>query len=124
MKARALFALLIVISMLITSVGFAADDGPLFHRNVSRTPHQMTGASAMSSMWLYVPAQNPALTAIETASGELEYLVGDCTYNPDSLSPSADGTCSVAYTRPEVKPLIITYNDGVGEEELGTGAGS
>ena len=52
MKAKTIFAILIVLSMLITSVGFAADDGPLFTRNISQTPEQMTGASQMSSMWL------------------------------------------------------------------------
>lgn len=105
---RAFFALVLV--ALTTSVVFAADDGPLFTRNISRTPEQMTGASAMSTMWLYVPAQDTQGEPPDTASGELEYYAGDCT-NQDT------STCDLIYTRAEAKPLIITYNDGVGEEE-------
>ncbi|NIV38295.1 MAG: hypothetical protein GWN58_55415, partial [Anaerolineae bacterium] len=116
MKVKTLFAILIVASMLVTSLSFAADDGPLFTRNISRTPEQMTGASAMSTMWLYVPAQDTQGEPPDTASGELEYYAGDCT-NTDTSG------CELIYTRPEAKPLIVTYNDGVGDAHLGTGAG-
>ncbi|MFN2165609.1 MAG: choice-of-anchor O protein, partial [Anaerolineae bacterium] len=118
MKARALFAILIVISMLITGLSFAADDGPVFTRNVSRTPEEMTGASQMSTFWLYVPAQDTQGEPPDTDSGELEYYAGDCN-NQDTSA------CDLVYTRPEAKPLIVTYNDGMGgaEADLATGAG-
>jgi hypothetical protein len=123
MKLRSLFLALVVLSMLV-SPALAADDGPLFQRNTSRTPETMTGASALSVMSLYVPAQDTQGEPPDTTSGELEYYVGDCT-NQD-----ASTACTLAYTRPEAKPLIVTYNDGieVEEEALGdvgimTGAG-
>jgi len=111
-------ALFVIVTAGIT---FAADDGPLFTRNISRTPETMTGASQMSTMWLYVPAQDTQGEPPDTASGELEYYAGDCT-NQDT------STCELVYTRPEAKPLIITYNDGVipdTPEDVGimTGAG-
>jgi len=99
-----------VLIALVTGGVFAADDGPLFTRNISRTPDQMTGASQLSTMWLYVPAQNTQGEPPDTENGELEYYVGDCT-NQDTSN------CTLAYTRPEAKPLIATYNDGVGEVE-------
>jgi hypothetical protein len=40
----------------------------------------------------------------------LEYYAGDCS-NQDT------STCELIYTRPEAKPLVATYNDGI-EEEL------
>ncbi|HBX71036.1 MAG TPA: hypothetical protein DEH25_17085, partial [Chloroflexi bacterium] len=108
--------------IVIFGAALAADDGPIFNRNISRTPDTMTGASAMSVMPLYVPAQNTQGEPPDTTSGELEYYVGDCT-NQDT------STCTLAYTRPEAKPLIATYNDGIEFEELNdmlgiqTGAG-
>jgi hypothetical protein len=119
MKVKRLFAILIVVSMLLTSLSFAADDGPLFTRNISRTPGTMTGASSMSVMSLYVPAQDPqgeCADSNDDGTCGLDYYAGDCT-NQDT------STCDLIYTRTEAKPLIITYNDGVGEADLGTGAG-
>jgi hypothetical protein len=106
-------ALALLVVMLASTITFAADDGPLSMRNLSRTPDTMTGASQMSTMWLYVPAQDTQGEPPDTTSGELEYYAGDCT-NQD---PSA---CTLIYTRSEAKPLIATYNDGI-EEEIGSG---
>ena len=123
MKAKTIFAILIVISMLITSLSFAdilpeestlpyADDGPFYHRNLSRTPDNLTMGSQMSVMHLYVPTQN--------TTGELgiavEYLAGDCT----AADPAG---CEVVDTLYEAKPLVVTYEDGIEEVELGTGTG-
>ena len=99
----------------------AADDGPLFGRNISRTPETMTAASSMSTMWLYVPAQDTQGEPPATDSGELEYYAGDCN-NQDTSN------CTLAYSRTEAKPLIITYNDGLESElnetlGIATGAG-
>lgn len=97
--------------ILVFGLVSAADDGPLFTRNISRTPDTMTGASQMSIMPLYVPAQDPQGDPPDTASGEIEYYAGDCN-NKDT------STCSLVYTRPEAKPIIATYNDGIEDEEL------
>jgi hypothetical protein len=101
---------------MFAGVALAADDGPLFRRNISRTPETMTGASAMSTMWLYVPAQDTQGEPPDSDSGELEYYAGDCT-NQDTSG------CELVYTRPEAKPLIVTYNDGIAPEEIMTDAG-
>ena len=101
--------LVLTLAVLITNLVIAADDGPLFKRNISRTPYTMTGASQMSVMPLYVPAQDTQGEPPDTTSGELEYYAGDCT-NQDTEN------CTLVYTRPEAKPLIITYNDGIVEE--------
>ncbi|MGD8791033.1 MAG: choice-of-anchor O protein [Anaerolineae bacterium] len=121
MKRKSLLLSLLVI-VLVSSLTFAADDGPHYQRNVSRTPDTMTGASQMSVMHLYVPAQDTQGEPPDTDSGQLEYYAGDCN-NQDTSN------CSLAYTRPEAKPIIATYNDGIEEEEplagfaIQTGAG-
>jgi len=122
MKLKSL-SLVLVAVIVLSSVALAADDGPLFTRNLSRTPETMTGASSMSTMWLYVPAQNTQGELPDTASGELEYYAGDCT-NQDT------STCELIYTRPEAKPLIAVYNDGIDLDaappsgfQIDTGAG-
>ncbi len=108
-KKHWLIFLILAIALLAITV-YAADDGPLFRRNISRTPETMTGASQMSVMHLYVPAQDPQGEPPDTDSGELEYYVGDCT-NQDTTN------CTLAYTRSEAKPLFATYNDGIEDEE-------
>jgi hypothetical protein len=113
MKLRSLFLALVVLSMLV-GPALAADDGPLFTRNLSRTPDTMTGASQMSTFWLYVPAQDTQGEPPDTDSGELEYYAGDCN-NQDT------STCEQIYTRTEAKPLIATYNDGIEVEEEAQG---
>jgi hypothetical protein len=114
MKFKMTVLLTIVVVLAAAGLANAADDGPLFTRNISRTPETMTGASAMSTMWLYVPAQDTQGEPPDTASGELEYYAGDCN-NQDTSA------CTLAYTRPEAKPLIITYNDGIEVEEAAAG---
>ncbi|MFC1996548.1 choice-of-anchor O protein [Chloroflexota bacterium] len=103
-----------LIAIVTAGLTLAADDGPLFRRNISGTPNTMTGASSMNYMSLYVPAQDTQGEPPETTSGELEYYAGDCT-NQDTSG------CDLVYTRPEAKPLIITYNDGMIEETLPAG---
>jgi hypothetical protein len=121
MKRKTL-SLALLIVLLASSFAFAADDGPLFQKNISRTPETMTGASQMSTMWLYVPAQDTQGEPPDTTSGELEYYAGDCTNQTTE-------NCTLIYTRPETKPLIATYNDGIEVEEpdggfsIMTGAG-
>jgi hypothetical protein len=121
MKRKSLLLALMVVA-LVSSFTFAADNGPHYERNISRTPDTMTGASQMSIMHLYVPAQNTQGEPPETTSGEVEYYVGDCN-NQDLTN------CTLAYTRPEARPLFATYNDGIEEEEpiagfgIQTGAG-
>jgi len=108
-KKHWIIFVLLAIALIALGVS-AADDGPLFTRNISRTPDTMTGASQMSVMSLYVPAQDTQGEPPDTEFGELEYYVGDCT-NSD---PSG---CDVAYTRPEAKPLLVSYNDGIEHED-------
>jgi hypothetical protein len=110
MKIKRLLYLVLLV-VFATSISFvsAADDGPLFRRNISRTPEQETGAAALSMMPFYVEAQN--------TQGELtpiDYLVGE-----DSTS------ATVLYTRDNARPLFVSYNDGVEapESELRTGTG-
>jgi len=100
-------------------VVLAHDDGPLFTRNISRTPDTMTGASQMSVFSLYVPAQDTQGVPPDTDSGELEYYVGDTTVGCTYGDPTG---CEIAYTRPEARPILATYNDGI-EEELETQGG-
>ena len=82
MKNKKLITTLVLaalVAVLAVGVVLAADDGPLFTRNISRTPETMTGASQMSVMSLYVPAQDTQGEPPDTTSGELEYYAGDCT---------------------------------------------
>lgn len=91
----------VALSLILSGgLGFAADDGPLFQRNISGTPELHSEHAALDIMPLYVPAQN-------TAGGlvEIEYPVGDCT------SQDTSG-CIIKYTRLEAKPLVATYLDG------------
>lgn len=104
----------VILAIALIALGVsAADDGPLFTRNISRTPDTMTGASQMSVMSLYVAAQDTQGDPPTDDEGnviDLEYYVGDCT-NQDTEG------CTLAYTRPEAKPLFATYNDGIKHEE-------
>jgi hypothetical protein len=119
MKLKALLFCVVLIAVVVGMTS-AHDDGPVFRRNISRTPLRMTGASQISTMTLYVPAQDPQGDPPDTTSGELEYYAGDCN-NQDTSS------CDLVYTRPEAKPLVATYNDGMideiipGGEERGSG---
>jgi len=126
-KVLTISILVVLSALLVTGLALAADDGPLFTRNLSRTPETLTGASAMSTMWLYVPAQDtegepPVSEDGRVPDGELGYFAGDCK-NTDTSA------CELIYSRAEAKPLIVTYNDGIEDEELNavlgidTGAG-
>ena len=59
-KKRILYLSLIAAFAIILLAGtaLAADDGPLFTAQHLRTPDTMTGASQISTMRLYVPAQD------------------------------------------------------------------
>ena len=107
MKVKYFLYILLVVSLVIilSSISFAADDGPLFTRNISRTPDTMTGGSQLSIMPLYIPAQNTQGEPVE-----IEYLAGECT-NQDP------GGCEVVNTMTEAKPLFATYNDGIETED-------
>ena len=62
MKNKKLITTLVLaalVAVLAVGVVLAHDDGPLFTRNLSRTPETISGAAALSTFWLYVPAQDP-----------------------------------------------------------------
>jgi len=103
-KIRSLF-LIVMLVALATGGAFAADDGPLFQRNLSKTPDTPTMGSQISVMPLYVPAQNTQGELVE-----IEYLAGDCT-NQDP------GGCEVVNTMTEAKPLVATFEDGIVPQE-------
>jgi len=114
MKAKIILAILIVLSMLITSVGFAQDeppipdlvlseDGMMFRRNVPKTPEQETERANINHMSFYVPAQS--------SSGELLEGIDYCL---------TDGT-TLADTRAYAKPLVAVYIDSLEEVHLGSG---
>ena len=113
MKVKTIFAILIVLSMLITSVGFAqdddvvvrAEDGAMFRKNVSKTPALETERANLNHMSFYVPVQS----SDGTVGVSIEYL---------------DANSVVVETRDYAKPLVSVYIDSLEhEEELGSGAG-
>ena len=113
-KTITILGVVALILIITAGITLAADDGPIFKRNISRTPNTMTGASQMSSMWLYVPAQNTQGECADSNNDGtcgIDYLAGDCT-NQDPTG------CDLVYTRTETKPLFVTYNDGMIEEVL------
>ena len=96
-----ILSLLITFSMLFGSV--LADDGPMFRRNVPKTPDQESERANINHMAFYVPAQN--------SQGE---LVSIDYY-------SADDTVNAVDTRDFAKPLVSVYIDAlpeVHEEEV------
>ena len=112
MKARIILAILIVLSMLITSVGFA-DDGAMFVKNVSGTPDQETERANINHMAFYVPMQNAngrVLTEEDMATQYFVDYVGD------------DTAKSLVGTRLYAKPLVSVYIDDL-EEEVHLGSG-
>jgi hypothetical protein len=90
---RFLPTIVVLMGLLMTSGFVAADDGPIFRKNVSNTPDLETEHAAIRMLPLYVPAQASDGTLLEG----IDY------YN-------ADGT--LVETRYEVRPLIAHYNDG------------
>ncbi len=120
MKVKRTYLITLVLLLLLGGIMIAtlqaADDGPLFTRNISRTPDTMTGASQLSVFSLYVPAQDtqgdpPESDDSRVPDGELGYFAGDCN-NQDTSG------CELIYSRPEARPLLSTYNDGIENEEL------
>jgi len=73
-----------------------ADDGPIFRRDISKTPDLETAHAAMRMLPLYVPAQ--------LSTGELD---------PDGIEYYNDeATPQLIETRFEARPLIAHYTDG------------
>jgi hypothetical protein len=105
-KVFIIVILVVMTAVLVTGLALAADDGPLFQRNLSRTPDTLSMGAQISVMPLYVPAQNTQGELVE-----IEYTAGDCT-NSDTSG------CETIYTMTEAKPLIATYEDGIEHEEL------
>ena len=104
MKKTRIFIILSFVGLFIivtAGITLAADDGPLFRRNISRTPDTMTGASQMSVMPLYVAAQDPQGLAVTIVYSDTEG--------------------GMIYERTEAKPIIATYNDGLIPEETPEG---
>ena len=96
MKTRIL-SLTVMLIMLITSLGFAEEDGVMFRRNVSHTPDQETERANINHMAFYVPAQ----TSDGTVGVPIEYY---------------DITDTLVDTRDYAKPLVSVYIDALPEE--------
>ncbi len=82
----------LLLFILVTTV--FADDGTIFRRNVSGTPHEETEHASIKMLPVYVPAQ--------ASDGTL------LTEGIDIID--ADG--ALVETRFDVQPLIVHYNDG------------
>lgn len=91
---RVLPAIALLISLLIVQGYLAADDGPMFRKNVSNTPDLETEHAATRMLPLYVPAQ---------ASDGTLLTEGIDYYNADGV---------LVETRPYARPLITLYIDG------------
>ena len=83
-----------ILAVLLMAFSAAADDGPMFRKNVSKTPDLETEHAAIRMLPVYVPAQASDGTLLTEG---IEY------YN-------ADG--ALVETRLEARPLITHYNDG------------
>jgi hypothetical protein len=106
-KKLGLIFLILAVALIVVNV--SADDGPLYTRNLSRTPDTETSGAQISFMHLYVPAQNTQGELLEGDTA-IEYPVGDCTSSDTS-------GCTIVDTMAIAKPLIATYEDGIVEEE-------
>jgi hypothetical protein len=106
MKARITLAILIVLSMLITSVGFA-EDGLIMRRNVSKTPDLETEKAGVFMMDFYVPAQ--------AATGALVTIDNYILEDESVAAEYADRTYA--------KPLVSVYIDGTTEWQDHLGGG-
>lgn len=93
-----LMVILVVLGGLLLAGAVAADDGPMFRRNVSHTPDQETERANINHMAFYVPAQSSDGTLLTEG---LEYV-------------SSDGT--FVETRYHAKPLVSVYIDALPEE--------
>ena len=100
MKTRkVLYLVLLLALVLIPLIGTSAEDGPMFRKNVSKTPDQETERANLNHMSFYVPAQAADGTVLEG----IDYF-------------AADGT-TVVDTREYAKPLVAVYIDALPEEE-------
>lgn len=90
-------SLVILILVLISTVLVYADDGPIFRKNVSKTPELETENANIRMLPLYVPPQSSDGTLLES----IEY-------------ENADGVVEETYYY--VRPLIAHYIDGHVEE--------
>jgi hypothetical protein len=105
MKARITLAILIVLSLLITSVVYA-EDGKLFRRNVSKTPDYETEKAGIHMMPFYVPAQASTGEVVTIENYILDDDAGTTGYEPRNYA----------------KPLVSVYIDDHGHDvELGGG---
>jgi hypothetical protein len=101
MKVKRLTFTLVLIATIMAMVGIvSADDGPMFRRNVSKTPDQETERANLNHMSFYVPAQSSDGTLLTEG---IDYY-------------AADGT-TIVDTRYYAKPLVAVYIDGLPEEE-------
>ncbi len=90
-----------LISVLITLTlsSALADDGPIFRRNVSKTPDLETDGASIGHMAFYVPGQS----SDGTVGVPLEYY---------------DAGGALVETRDYAKPLVAVYLDSLPEEHL------
>ncbi len=95
-KIQSAFFVLLLLA-LTTSLA-AAEDGPMFRRNVSSTPDQETERANMMHMTFYVPAQSSDGTLLEG----VDYY---------------DAAGTLIETRAYVKPLVAVYIDALPHEE-------
>ena len=85
---------LTIILVLVVGATIWADDGPMFRKNVSKTPDLETEHAALRMLPVYVPAQASDGTLL-TDGIDYYYASG-----------------ALVETRLEVRPLITHYNDG------------
>ncbi len=91
---RFLPAIAVCLSLLLVPGFSAADDGPIFRKNVSATPKLETEFAAIRMLPLYIPPQ----AANKTVLAGVDYT-------------NAEG--AVVETREYVRPLITHYTDGL-----------
>ncbi len=96
---------LTLVTVVALTLPLAADDGPMFRKNISKTPDLETEHATIRMLPVYVPAQASDGTLLTEG---IEYS-------------NADG--ALVETRYEARPLISHYNDGHVEfiEEEGYG---
>ena len=94
MKTKHFCQLLLAAMLVVLIAGLvSADDGAMFRRNVSRTPHGETEDALMSMMRFYVPAQHSDGTIEPVEYYDINGVLVD--------------------TREDAKPLFISYIDGI-----------
>ena len=121
MKAKTIFAILIVASMLITSIGFA-EDGELFRRNISKTPDLETEKAGIKMMPFYVPAQSAdgIVAPVDNYCGD-DGVIQDGGQDTQQVCETL--TDAAYLPRDYAKPRVTVWIDGTAEwqEQLGGG---